>query len=67
MPESHFHLQRLEVVRDIGFDLAAHPLARPLLEAVEFLVDIHAELYMRGSVTRSNVLCAATVLELRGR
>lgn len=41
MSQGHLDLQRLEVVRDIGLGLATHPLARPLLEAIELFVDVH--------------------------
>lgn len=41
MAEVHLGLERLEVVRDARLDLAAHLLPRPLLEAIELLVDEH--------------------------
>ena len=41
MAETHFHFKGLELLRHIGLGLAAHPLPRPLLEAVELLVDVH--------------------------
>ena len=41
MTELHFLLQRLEVFRYVGFGLSTHPLAGPLLEATEFLIDVH--------------------------
>jgi len=41
MSQSHFDLQGLEVIRDIGLDFSTHPLSCPLLEAAELLVDIH--------------------------
>ena len=44
LPQTHLYLQRLEVIRDIGFDLPTHSLPRPLLETTELLVDIHGEL-----------------------
>jgi hypothetical protein len=39
----HLHLQSLEVFRCVGPGLPAHLLARPLLEAIEFSVDIHGD------------------------
>ncbi len=41
MAEVHFHLQGLELVGKTGAGLCAHLLVGPLLEAIEFLVDIH--------------------------
>jgi hypothetical protein len=41
LSQGHFDLQHLEVIGVVGLDLAAHALATPLLEAVEFLVDVH--------------------------
>lgn len=41
MPQIHLDLQRFEVLRRVRLCLSAHLLARPLLEAAEFLVDIH--------------------------
>ena len=41
LPQTHLYLQRLEVIRDIGFDLPTHSLPRPLLETTELFVDIH--------------------------
>ena len=41
VPQGHLDLQRLEIVRDIGFGLSTHPLTRPLLEAIELFVDVH--------------------------
>jgi len=37
----HLHLQRLELIGDVRLGLRAHLLAGPLLDPVEFLVDIH--------------------------
>lgn len=42
MAEVHFHLQGLELVGQAGTGLCAHLLVGPLLEAIEFLVDIHS-------------------------
>jgi hypothetical protein len=39
--ELHFHLQCAKFVGDACLGPSAHLLARPLLDAVEFLVDIH--------------------------
>jgi hypothetical protein len=41
MSQSHFDLQGLKVIRDIGLDFSTHSLSCPLLEAAELLVDIH--------------------------
>jgi len=41
LSQGHLDLQHLEVIGVVGLDLAAHALATPLLEAVEFLVDVH--------------------------
>ena len=41
MSQSHFDLQRFEIVRNTSLGFAAHPFACPLLEAIQLLVDIH--------------------------
>ena len=41
MPNVHLELQGLEVVGDVCLGLTPHSLTCPLLEAIEFLVDIH--------------------------
>ena len=41
MAHIHLGLQGLEVIGEIGFDLPAHALARPLLEAIKLPVDVH--------------------------
>jgi hypothetical protein len=41
LTEGHLQLQRLEFIRHVGLDVCAHLLARPLLDSVESLVDIH--------------------------
>lgn len=46
MSQGHLDLQRLEIVGHVSLGLAAHPLARPLLEAIELLVDVHLGLKM---------------------
>ena len=43
LPQAHLYLQGLKVIRDICFGLSAHSFARPLLEAIQLLVDIHFE------------------------
>ena len=50
MPELHFLLERLEVFRYAGFGLSTHPLAGPLLEATEFLIDVHLRDVQRRSL-----------------
>lgn len=39
--QAHLHFQRFEVIRNICLDFATHSFSCPLLEAVQFLVDIH--------------------------
>ena len=46
MSQGHLDLQGLEIVGHVSLGLAAHPLARPLLEAIELLVDVHLGLKM---------------------
>lgn len=41
MTQVHFHFERLELVGETSTGLCAHLLVRPLLQAVEFLVDVH--------------------------
>jgi hypothetical protein len=41
VPQVHLHLQGLEVVGERGAGLCAHLLVGPLLQAIEFLVDVH--------------------------
>jgi hypothetical protein len=51
MSQSHFDLQGLEIIRDISLDFSTHPLACPLLEAAELLVDIHVGVWRLKSIT----------------
>lgn len=41
MPHVHLGFHCLEVVGKAGLDFSAHSLSSPLLEAVEFPVDVH--------------------------
>lgn len=41
VPQVHFHLQGFEVVGQRRAGLCAHLLVGPLLQAIEFLVDVH--------------------------
>jgi hypothetical protein len=41
MAQIHLHLQGLELVGKTSAGLGAHLFVGPLLEAIEFLVDIH--------------------------
>jgi hypothetical protein len=41
MAQVHFELEGLELLRSAGAGFGAHFLAGPLLEAAEFLVDVH--------------------------
>jgi hypothetical protein len=41
MAQIHLHLQSLELVGEASAGLGAHLLVCPLLQAVEFLVDVH--------------------------
>jgi hypothetical protein len=41
MAQIHLQLQRLELVGQASAGLGAHLLVGPLLQAVEFLVDVH--------------------------
>jgi hypothetical protein len=41
MAKIHLQLQGLELVREPGAGLGAHLLVRPLLQAIEFLGDVH--------------------------
>ena len=41
MPQVHFNLQRFEVLGRVRLGLPTHLFACPLLEATEFLVDVH--------------------------
>lgn len=41
MAQVHLHLERLELVRQAGAGFGAHLLVCPLLQTVEFLVDVH--------------------------
>ena len=41
MTQVHFQLESLELFGEPGAGLGAHLLVCPLLEAVEFLVDVH--------------------------
>lgn len=41
MSDVHLGLQGLEIIREIGLDLAAHALARPLFKTADLLVDVH--------------------------
>lgn len=41
LSHSHFCLESFEIIREVGLSLSAHLLARPLLEAVQLLVDNH--------------------------
>ena len=43
MPQIHLDFQRFEVLGRVRLRLSAHLFACPLLEATEFLVDIHGE------------------------
>ena len=52
MSQGHFHFQCVEFFRNAGFGFGAHLLAGPLLDAVEFLVDIHPGGFC------SQILCA---------
>lgn len=51
MSKGHLHLQGLELVRDIRLGLGAHLLPRPLLDPIEFFIDIH----LRGGMVRTRV------------
>lgn len=59
MPQSYLHLQRLEVVRDARFGFAAHSLARPLLEAIELLIDIHVVVFVASKLSSAGQSCAS--------
>lgn len=55
MPKLHLDLQVLELIGDAGLGFGAHLFVGPLLDAVEFLVDVHGggclcELVVRGTV-----------------
>lgn len=41
MPQIHLYLQRFEVLGRVRLCFSTHLLACPLLEATEFLVDVH--------------------------
>lgn len=41
MSQVHFGLQGLEIVRNICLGLAPHSLPSPLLETIQFFVDVH--------------------------
>ena len=41
MTQVHLYLERLELVGQAGAGLCAHLFVCPLLQAVEFLVDVH--------------------------
>ena len=57
MTKCHLHFQRVEFFRDAGFGFGTHLLARPLLDAVELLVDIHFSGGMPGSFVRCMFVC----------
>lgn len=70
--EVHLSLEGLEVVGDARLDLAAHLLPRPLLEAVELLVDEHGGwLRWSSAVAWCSVACwdaaAAVVVGVEAR
>ncbi len=41
LPQAHFHFKGFEIIGHTGLDFPSHALAGPLLEAVNFLVDVH--------------------------
>lgn len=41
MPHVHLRFHCLEVIGEVGLDLASHALAGPLFETVEFAIDVH--------------------------
>ena len=43
LAQGHLKLHCFEVIRDVGLDFSAHAFPSPLLEAVQFLIDIHGE------------------------
>lgn len=43
MANRHFGFESLEVIRHVSLDFTTHTFARPLLHAVEPLIDVHGD------------------------
>lgn len=66
MPQRHLHFQELELFRDTRLGLCAHLLARPLLDPVELLVDIHLGGMYKREIESSGV-CEGSIASERYR